>query len=76
MKNNYIAYDDEGTFCTGTKRECLNSIVDLVEDGELDHAYGENDRVHILNYFSREHEASTFIEFSGFVVEEVVEELE
>ena len=70
----YIAYDDEGTIKVGTKQECLKSIVDLVEDGELDNVYDENDLIEILNYFSRKFEEEKEMSFSGFHIKEVEQE--
>lgn len=64
----YIAYDDEGTIKIGTKQECLKSIVELVENGELDNVYDENELIEIDNYFSRKHKDEDEISFSGFNV--------
>ena len=66
MNNNFVAYDDEGIIATGTKRECLDSIVNLCE--ELDHIYTENELIEIENYFSRKHADSNSIHYSGFSV--------
>ena len=70
----YMAYDDMGIIKVGTKQECLKSIVDLVEDGELDNVYDENELIEILNYFSRKHENEDNISFSGFHIKEVEKE--
>ena len=65
----YIAYDDEGTIKIGTKKECLTSIVELVESGDLDNVYHENDLIEISNYFNRQHKEVDEMSFSGFHIE-------
>ena len=65
----YVAYDDEGIIKIGAKRECLASIVELVENGELDNVYNENDLMEIFNYFSKKHEDEDEMSFSGFYIE-------
>ena len=67
----YVAYDDEGIIKTGTKRECLDSIVEWVEDEDstAEIVYPiEDDRIAISNYFSREHHDDDCIRFSGFTI--------
>ena len=70
----YIAYDDEGIIKVGTKQECLKSIVDLVESGELDNVYDKNDLIEILNYFSRKFKNENEISFSGFHIKKIEQE--
>ena len=69
----YIAYDDEGIIKVGTKQECLKSIVDLVENGNLDNVYNEDDLENILKYFSRKFDEEKEMSFSGFHIKELEE---
>ena len=71
----YIAYDDEGIIKVGTKQECLKSIIDLVEDGELDNVYNSDDLDNIFRYFSRKFEDDEeIISYYGFTIKEVKKE--
>ena len=42
MMKEFEAYDDNGVFKTGTKRECLDSIVSWSESDEAEPVYSEN----------------------------------
>ena len=48
----FYAYDDEGLFAHGTKKECCDHIVNLAESGDLEHVYSEYELSMIVSYFN------------------------
>ena len=65
--------NDGEEITTGTREECIDSVIAWLESDEAEDVYHENELVDMIHRFNwtKNHEKGNF-EFSGFYIEEVV----